>query len=253
MVEICSLASGSNGNCYYIGDDNEAVIVDAGIGWRRFSERMKAAGLDVCRVRAIFVTHEHRDHSGSARVVAKKLNIPTYMTAGTYNRIFARHRPTIFRAIAPDSVTEVGGIRVHSFPKSHDAADPVSFRIEIAGHTIGVMTDIGVADAMVCKNFSMCDAAFLESNYDPQMLIDGPYEDYLKERVGSDIGHLSNEQAFALVRDHANPDLMCLVLSHISADNNTSEKVIEAFAPFKDMYKIVLASRYECGDVVRLG
>ena len=80
MVEICSLASGSNGNCYYIGDDNEAVIIDAGIGWRRFSERMKTAGLDVCRVRALFVTHEHRDHSGSAKVISNKLAIPVYAT-----------------------------------------------------------------------------------------------------------------------------------------------------------------------------
>ncbi len=252
MVEICSLASGSNGNCYYIGDDNEAVIVDAGIGWRRFSERMKTAGLDVCRVRAIFITHEHRDHSGSARVVAKKLLIPTYMTAGTYNRIYARHRPSPFCAIEPDSVTEIGGIRVHAFPKSHDAASPVSFRIEIAGHTVGVMTDIGVADAVVCKNFSMCDAVFLESNYDPQMLIDGPYEAYLKERVGSDVGHLSNFQAYSLVREHANPSLSHIILSHISADNNTSAKIMEAFAGVSDKYNISLASRYECGAVVRL-
>ena len=252
MVEICSLASGSNGNCYYIGDDNEAVIVDAGIGWRRFSERMKTAGLDVCRVRAIFVTHEHRDHAGSARVVAKKLFIPTYMTAGTYYRIYTRHRPSPFCAIEPDSVTEIGGIRVHSFPKSHDAAAPVSFRIEIAGHTVGVMTDIGVADAVVCKNFSMCDAVFLESNYDPQMLIDGPYEAYLKERVGSDVGHLSNFQAYSLVCEHANPSLSHIILSHISADNNTSEKILEAFAGVSDKYNISLASRYECGAVVRL-
>lgn len=252
MVEICSLASGSNGNCYYIGDDNEAVIVDAGIGWRRFSERMKTAGLDVCRVRAIFVTHEHRDHAGSARVISRKLSIPVYMTASTYYRIHVHHRPTDFRAIEPDSVVEVGGIRVHTFPKSHDAANPVSFRIEIDRHCIGVMTDIGIADAVVCDNFSKCDVAFLESNYDPQMLADGPYADYLKERINSEIGHLSNIQSTALVRNHANPALTHLILSHISADNNSSEKILEAFAEFSDKYNISLASRYECGAVVRI-
>jgi phosphoribosyl 1,2-cyclic phosphodiesterase len=254
MVEICSLASGSNGNCYYIGDDNEAVIIDAGIGWRRFSERMKAAGLDVCRVRALFVTHEHRDHSGSAKVISHKLAIPVYTTFGTYNRIYKHHRPVDCRSIAPASVTNVGNnIRVFSFPKQHDAAEPISFRIEIGNHCIGVMTDIGVADDEVCKNFSKCDACFLESNYDPKMLAEGPYETYLKERIASNVGHLSNEQSFALVRDHANPNLTCLILSHISADNNNSEKVLDAFSPVKDKYKIILASRYECGEVVRIG
>lgn len=254
MVEICSLASGSNGNCYYIGDDNEAVIIDAGIGWRRFSDRMKTAGLDVCRVRALFITHEHRDHSGSAKVLSRKLAVPVYTTFGTYNRIYKHHRPLDFHNIASASVAKVGSnIRVVSFPKQHDAAEPISFRIEIGNHCIGVMTDIGVADDEVCKNFSKCDACFLESNYDPKMLAEGPYAPHLKERIASNIGHLSNLQSCSLVRDHANPNLTCLILSHISADNNCSEKVLEAFNPFKDKYKIILASRYECGEVVRIG
>ena len=252
MVEICSLASGSNGNCYYIGDDNEAVIVDAGISLTRFRERMSVAGLDAGKVRAVFVTHEHRDHAGSVRVLSKHLRIPAYSTFGTYNAILRRMRPADYHAIQPDSLTEVGNIKVYSFPKSHDAAAPVSFRIEIASHTVGVMTDIGVADAMVCKNFNMCDAVFLESNYDPQMLADGPYAEYLKVRINSEIGHLSNEQSSALVRSHAHPALSHLILSHISADNNSSEKVLAAFAEFSGKYDISLASRYACGKVVRL-
>lgn len=253
MVEICSLASGSNGNCYYIGDANEAIIIDAGIGWRRFSDRMNAAKLDPCRIRAIFLTHEHSDHSGSAKILSHKLSVPVYATFGTYNKIFARKRPVDFHSIAVKSVTKIGSIRVVSFPKRHDAAEPVSFRIEIGGHNIGVMTDIGIADDVVCKNFSMCNAVFLESNYDPQMLANGPYTQQLKVRIASEIGHLSNQQSCDLVRQYANPSLVHLILSHISADNNSSWKVLEAFDPLLKKYKIKLASRYECGEVIRIG
>ncbi|MCR5454208.1 MAG: hypothetical protein K6F33_04380, partial [Bacteroidales bacterium] len=105
----------------------------------------------------------------------------------------------------------------------------------------------------VRQNFSLCDACFLESNYDPQMLADGPYPEHLKVRINSEIGHLSNEQSYALVCDCAKPTLSHLILSHISADNNSSEKVLAAFAPVKDKYNISLASRYECGAVWRLG
>ncbi|MCR5454874.1 MAG: MBL fold metallo-hydrolase, partial [Bacteroidales bacterium] len=195
MVEFCSLASGSNGNCYYIGDENEAIIIDAGIGWRRFSDRIAAAGLDPHRIRAIFVTHEHSDHSGSAKIISRKLSIPVYATSGTYNKIYKHKRPSDSHSIASESTTEIGNIRIISFPKSHDAAEPVSFRVEIGGYTIGVMTDIGIVDDVVRQNFSLCDACFLESNYDPQMLADGPYPEHLKVRINSEIGHLSNEQS----------------------------------------------------------
>jgi phosphoribosyl 1,2-cyclic phosphodiesterase len=252
MVEICSLASGSNGNCYYIGNSQEAVIVDAGISYTRLHERMYIAGLNEAKIKAIFVSHEHRDHAGSVRIISKKLSIPAYATFGTYNKIPKRSRPSLYCALQADTTTQIGGINVFTFAKSHDANEPVSFRIEIDGHNIGVMTDIGVADVKVCSEFSKCDAVFLESNYDPQMLADGPYPPILKKRVGSEIGHLSNLQAMALLRDFANPQLYNVILSHISADNNSPEKIMQTFAPFYQKYNISLASRYKCGAVIRL-
>lgn len=252
MVEICNLASGSNGNCYYIGNDTDAVIVDAGIYHSRLVERAGIAGLDIGKIRAIFVTHEHHDHVGGSRVISKRLMVPVYATARTFHAIHKKHQPADFKPLEPNSVTEIKGIKVWAFSKSHDAADPVSYRVEIDGLNIGVMTDIGVADPTLQKHFSMCDAAFLESNYDLQMLRNGSYPYYLKERVESEIGHLSNDQAMELVRDFASPKLSHIILSHISADNNTSEKVLETFAPLLGKYQISLASRYECGKVIRL-
>jgi len=252
MVEICNIASGSNGNCYYIGNDTDAVIVDAGIYHSRLVERMGGAGLDIGKIRAIFLSHEHHDHRSGIRVISKRLYAPVYATSPTMNAIHKKDQPADFKIIARDSVTEINGIKVHAFPKGHDCMDPVSFRIEIDNHTIGVMTDIGVADMNVSHNFSLCDAVFLESNYDDDMLRNGEYPYILKQRVASERGHLSNVQASDLVRHHANPNLSHIILSHISADNNTPEKVMEAFAEFSGKYQISLASRYECGQVVRL-
>ncbi|MCQ2252820.1 MAG: MBL fold metallo-hydrolase [Bacteroidales bacterium] len=252
MVEICNLASGSNGNCYYIGNDTDAVIVDAGIYHSRLVERAGIAGLDIGKIRAIFVTHEHHDHVGGSRVISKRLMVPVYATARTFHAIHKKHQPADFKPLEPNSVTEIKGIKVWAFSKSHDAADPVSYRVEIDGHNIGVMTDIGIADERLCKQFSLCDAAFLESNYDLKMLREGGYPYYLKERVESEIGHLSNDQAAELVRNFGNPMLSHLILSHISAENNTPEKVMEAFSEFSNKYKISLAPRHACGPVIRL-
>ncbi len=252
MVEICNLASGSNGNCYYIGNETDAVIVDAGVYHSRLLERMATAGLDVGRIRAVFVSHEHHDHVGGVRVISKRLMIPAYITPRTLAAIHKKHQPSDYKPLTPGDVVDIRGIRVWPFSKSHDAADPVSFRVEIDGHNIGVMTDIGIVDETLQRQFSMCDACFLESNYDLQMLRNGGYPYYLKQRVESELGHLSNDDAFGLVRDFANPRLSHIILSHISADNNTSEKVLETFAPLADKYKISLASRYECGKVLEL-
>ena len=252
MVEICNIASGSNGNCYYIGNNTDAVIIDAGIYHSRLVERMGTAGLDISKIRAVFVSHEHYDHVGGVRVISKRLMIPAYATPHTFNAIHKKHQPADYKPITPGLAIDISGIRVHAFPKGHDAANPVSFRIEIYGHNIGVMTDIGEADAAVCDNFALCDAVFLESNYDLLMLRNGGYPYILKERVESNKGHLSNDQAAALVRNFANPRLSHIILSHISADNNTPEKVMEAFAQLSDVYNISLASRHECGKVIRL-
>lgn len=252
MVEICSLASGSNGNCYYIGNQENGIIIDDGIYYKRLVERCEVANIPLEKIRAVFVSHEHADHVRGVRVLNKRTNIPAYFTSKTYYQTFKKDRPANFCELIPGEVVDIFGIKVHCFSKHHDAKDPVSFRIEINGLNIGVMTDIGVADEILQYEFSKCQAVFLESNYDEEMLKNGSYPYYLKERVASEVGHLSNTQAFELVRDFANENLSHLIFSHISAENNTKEKVLEKFEPFKDKYKMYVAPRYECGEVIKL-
>jgi phosphoribosyl 1,2-cyclic phosphodiesterase len=253
MVELCAIASGSNGNCYYIGNQRDAILVDAGISARLILARMKNKNLDASRVKAIFITHEHSDHAMGARVLSKKLHIPVYLTSRTFVGMYPNHKPMAPRFFQPGQEIEAGSFRIHTFLKNHDAAEPCSFRIEHDRMHVGVFTDIGSACDNVRKHLGMCHAVFLETNYDDTMLREGSYPWPLKNRILSDHGHLSNDQAFELLKDHSGSQLEVVFLSHLSAENNTPEKAISRFEELKDKYKIRLTSRHAPTDVFILG
>jgi phosphoribosyl 1,2-cyclic phosphodiesterase len=253
MVELCAIASGSNGNCYYIGNHRDAVLVDAGISARQILARMKKQNLEIAKVKAIFLTHEHSDHAMGARVLSKKLHIPVFLTSRTFVGMYPNQKPFAPRFFEPGKEIVVGSFRIHTFLKNHDAAEPCSFRIEHDGMHVGVFTDIGCACDNVKKNLKMCHALFLETNYDDTMLREGRYPWSLKQRILSDHGHLSNDQAFELLKNHSGSQLEIVLLSHLSAENNTPEKAISRFEELKEKYKIHLTSRYAPTDVFLLG
>jgi phosphoribosyl 1,2-cyclic phosphodiesterase len=249
---ISALASGSNGNCYYIGNEKEAVLVDAGIPCREIEKRMKRLALSPAKIKALFVSHEHTDHIRGIPVFAKKYSVPIYITDATlsncdlyvdkgYTRTFSSYEPV-----------RIGNIRITAFPKSHDAADPCSFILEQDGVTVGVFTDIGRPCPHVTGSFGKCHAAFLETNYDEAMLQTGPYPFYLKNRIRGDRGHLSNRQAVELFRKHRPPFMTHLILSHLSKNNNTPELVTEAFRPYAADVQMVVASRYNETEVFKV-
>ncbi|NOZ36251.1 MAG: MBL fold metallo-hydrolase [Chlorobi bacterium] len=252
MTEICALASGSNGNCYYIGNENSAILIDIGIYYKRLIERLNETGLDKNKIKAIFISHEHTDHIQGARVTSKKLGIPVFYTKKTYHKCYDKNKTDNFGIFEPGAPYILGKIKIHSFKKNHDAADPCSFRIEIDGKNIGVMTDIGKVDKTLQNEFSKCNAVFLEANYDEDMLQNGLYPYHLKQRVSSPKGHLSNHQAKELIEKFASYDLKILFFSHISAVNNTHQLVNETFETLSDKYKIILTSRQNASEVVKL-
>lgn len=249
MIEICALASGSNGNCYYIGSGDEAVLIDAGISCKQVLERMRERGLDSGKVKAVFISHEHVDHIRGARVLGKKLGVPVYFTYGTWNHAHKSSKPVFYKFFKINHSIIIGGITIHAFSKQHDAGDPCSFRVELEGMSIGVMTDIGEACAQVISHLKQCDALFLESNYDEHLLWNGNYPWPLKKRVASEVGHLSNDQAYMLLNDHAGERLKTVFLSHLSAENNTPERAYEAFKSLHDQHEILLTSRSEASVV----
>ncbi len=253
MIEICALASGSNGNCYYIGNNEDAVLIDAGLSFKQILKRMEAKALDPKKIRAVFITHEHGDHVRGVRVLGKKLDIPVYMTNGTYAASFRTWKPVSYIAIENNIPVEMGLFKVYPIPKNHDAAEPTSFRIEYNGYSVGVFTDIGSPCDNVKHHLKQCQALFLETNYDPQLLKEGSYPYYLKARIDSAVGHLSNIQAFELLKEHAHPDLQCVFLSHLSAENNRPELAYNQFKSLEDKFLVKLTDRYAAGELFTMG
>ncbi|NOQ23817.1 MAG: MBL fold metallo-hydrolase [Bacteroidales bacterium] len=252
MVQICALASGSNGNCYYIGNEEEAILVDIGISNAQLIKRLNEADLSLSKIKALFVTHEHTDHIKGMRVVTNKHNIKAYATEKTWEQSRMDFRSTRVNTFTPGDTISVGSIKIHSFSKKHDAIDPVSFRVEIDGISVAVLTDLGVANEEITEHLKLCDAAFLESNYEPQILETGRYPVFLKRRVASDTGHLSNNQAFELVKSLNGSPLKTIFLSHISKDNNDLEIAMETFKSLQEKICIELTSRETISRVVEI-
>jgi len=252
MLEICAIASGSNGNCYYVGNNKEAVLIDAGISCKQILLRMKERNLSPSKIKALFVTHEHSDHMRGVRGINKKLQIPIYLTAITYYGSYRNLRPDDPKLFVPGDVITVGDFSIHSFLKNHDASEPCSFRVQYKEKNIGIFTDIGEPCDNVTHHLQMCDGLFLESNYDEKMLWEGSYPYFLKQRVASNVGHLSNKQAFELLHKYASENLKCVFLSHLSKENNTPEIAYGFMLPFTSRFDVKLTSRYEAGEVYQL-
>lgn len=241
---ITSLNSGSNGNCYYIGNDRDAVLIDAGISCRETEKRMTRLGLSMALVRAIFVSHEHSDHITGISRLSRKYGLPVYITDHTHreSRIFIETHLT--RQFGDKNTVTVGSLSVKAFRKSHDAVDPHSFIVSDKQVKVGIFTDIGFSCREVIHHFKQCHAAFLEANYCDDMLANGSYPYYLKKRISSDHGHLSNAQALELFTRHRGPQLSHLVLSHLSKENNSPELVERLFRAQAGTTDIIVASRY---------
>lgn len=254
---VSSLNSGSNGNCYYVGNQEEAVLIDGGISCRETEKRMKRLGLSLKKVKAIFVTHEHGDHVHGVPALSKKHKIPVYITSDTLQfGNFEIQQQLVVPFRASDPVT-IGGLTVTGFPKLHDASDPHSFIVSDGSVNVGVFTDIGSACENVTSHFRKCHAAFLEANYDESLLENGSYPYHLKLRIRGGKGHLSNTQALELFLAHRSSHMSHLFLSHLSQDNNRPKIVQDLFKKNAGGTEIIIASRsretklYHIRNVVR--
>lgn len=246
---IASLNSGSNANCYYIGTDNEAILVDAGLSCRETERRMKKLQLSLEKVKALFISHEHSDHISGLPGIAKKYQLPVYITPGTLGNGRLPLDASLVNDFKHGKAVFIGEMAITPFRKSHDAADPHSFMVSWKGINTGIITDIGYACKRVIRYFGQCHAAFLESNYCEDMLEKGNYPPHLKKRIRSDEGHLSNAQALELFLHYRSPALQLLILSHLSKNNNRPELVEKLFAPHAGNVKVVVASRYEASEL----
>jgi len=242
---IASLNSGSNGNCYYVGNQHEAVLIDAGISCRETEIRFARSGLSMINIKAIFVSHEHSDHTRGLAVIARKYQIPVYLSPLTARNCRINLDKSLIRHFTSYSPVCIGDLSINAFPKLHDASEPHSFTVTGNGITIGILTDIGSVCEHVIANFGKCHAAFLEANYDEDMLENGRYPVFLKNRIRSGQGHLSNRQSLELFNSHR-PDFMShILLSHLSQDNNNPRLVHDLFARYAGDIYISIASRHQ--------
>ncbi|MBE0643717.1 MAG: MBL fold metallo-hydrolase [Bacteroidetes bacterium] len=259
-MNIIVLNSGSNGNAVYVESPRSgaAVLLDCGISRRQIEVRLKVHGRYLQNVRGLFITHEHADHVRGVPVTAKMYRMPTFLTEATWRGLRMNRPHKGHRFIRSGETVKVEDISVQAFPKSHDAQDPVFFLVTIGELRFLYVTDLGVHNDEVARLLGEVDAALLESNYDEHMLNTGPYPEHLKERIRAPHGHLSNLQAMELIERHCNGRLHTLIFGHLSENNNTPEIVqreIDAVLARRPDFRprIVIASRYEVGEVLSVG
>jgi phosphoribosyl 1,2-cyclic phosphodiesterase len=230
MINVTAIASGSNGNCYFFENENHAILIDAGISRKQILRRMENLGLEINKVRAIFVTHEHTDHTKGIDVLSRTQNILVFITEKTYANSNLKINDNLICFFKPEIELIISDIRIRPFLKNHDAAEPCSFIASSNGKNVGFITDIGSECNNVVSSLKNCDALFLESNYDETMLGEGSYPYFLKKRIASETGHFSNHQAGCLILENATPRLKHVFLSHLSGNNNTPKLAYNTFS-----------------------
>ena len=227
---ICSLASGSSGNCIYVESGDTAVLLDAGISGSRTAERLAAIGRAEKEIAAVLLSHDHSDHTHAAGILSRRFKSPVYATAGTLSvRGDRLGRCEGQETFAPGDTLEFGDILIETHPTPHDAVEGVAFVVQCAGLRFGVLTDLGHVFPELIELISGLDGMLIESNYDPEMLASGIYPPDLKDRIRGPNGHLSNQEAAGLVASCSGEQLQCVLLGHLSQNNNTPRAALDCF------------------------
>ena len=228
-MRFASLGSGSRGNAVLVNFGSTLLMVDCGLSLRAAETRMGTLDCGPADVSALLVTHEHSDHIQGVATLATRHGVPVWMTPGTAMSPAVSKLANINR-LRGDEPLEIGSIRVRPFPVPHDAREPAQFSFAAGGRKLGVLTDTGYITPHIRKRLAGCDAIAVEFNHDLDSLRSGPYPTYLKERIASSLGHLSNDQAARLMADVEHPGLQWIAALHLSGKNNTPTMVRETLA-----------------------
>jgi phosphoribosyl 1,2-cyclic phosphodiesterase len=247
---VAPLGSGSAGNSYYFESDGTAILVDAGLGPVETQKRLELVDRNIEKVRGLVITHEHYDHIRGAQRIARKFNIPIYLTTGTLHASDIDADETQIVVFQNNTTFSIGELNVHAKRTMHDASDPACFVIEGRdGTRVGIASDLGHVDDGVRKHLSGCDGLFFESNHDLDMLRMGTYPWSLKRRIMSRFGHLSNDDSMLAVQRMMGADLKTLCMIHLSQKNNHESIVREMTSALVDRLgakvEVGIAKQYE--------
>jgi len=266
MLELCAIASGSSGNCICVGDDNTHVLIDAGISGKRIENGLHEFDLKANEMQGILVTHEHIDHIAGIGVMARRYGIPIFSTQGTIDAIkcsksVGKIDESLFQVITPGKRFSIGDLTFKPISISHDAADPVAYKVSNENKTVAVITDLGNYNQAIVDELQGLDALLLEANHDIKMLQMGPYPYPLKQRILGDRGHLSNERSGQLLSDLLHDHFGTVMLGHLSKENNYEELAYEAVrlevtmgdTPYKaDDFPMMVARRDTASERIRV-
>lgn len=227
-IKFISLASGSSGNCYYIGTEKYGILIDAGIAVRTIKKNLKEVGIGIETIRGVFITHDHADHIKAVGGLGEKLNIPIYTTARIHEGINRSYCMTeklhsSVRYLEKNQPMHLEDFKIESFEVPHDGTDNVGYCIEIDGKTFSFLTDLGEITPIAANYIRKANYLILEANYDEEMLKMGTYPAYLKERIASHTGHMSNTDTAEFLANNISKKLKYIWLCHLSKDNNHPE------------------------------
>lgn len=266
MMELCSIASGSSGNCIYAGSDHSHIMIDAGISGKRIENGLNSVGLKTDEMQAVLITHEHSDHISGLGVITRRHGIPIYATKGTIDAILhsssiGKVDTSLFHPIEPGVDFTIGDIRVEPLAISHDAADPVAYILHQQEKSMAVITDLGKYDDYIVDKLQGLDVLLLEANHDIHMLQVGSYPYPLKQRILGERGHLSNEASGQLLGKILHDKFKTVFLGHLSKENNYANLAYETVRlevtlgenPYKgDDFPMYVADRYEVSKLIQI-
>ncbi len=258
VLRVTVLGSGSSGNSTIIESENSAVLVDAGFSCKELEKRLSVAGTAIDKIRAIVISHEHSDHVKGGVTFSKKHKIPVYMSEGTFEAggLKLDGAYGVEKFVIGEEFP-VDGFNVHPFRIPHDAVDPSAFVVKRGSLKLGIGTDLGYVTSLVENYFRDVDMLIFESNYDPDMLRDGPYPWFLKQRIASRNGHLSNLEAMDYLKSHLGPLTRHLVLGHLSRTNNNPNLVMSHIKDVieqtgQNTTRVYVADQFECSEQIDL-
>lgn len=231
-MRMMSIASGSSGNCIYIGSDNTHILIDAGVSRKRIVQGLNSIGLDMTDIGAILVTHEHSDHIKGLGVISRKDAIPMYSSKGTARGIIGAESlgkvdSGLINTFDGVEEFEINDLHIQPIRISHDANEPTAFRVNCGKKSAAVMTDLGYYDDTIIESMTGLDSMLVESNHDIRMLQTGSYSYYLKQRILSDRGHLSNEDCGRMLARLLHDNIKHVFLGHLSHENNYPQLAFE--------------------------